>query len=44
MEELRLNETELSKVVNEEFYQLLARFESRALEHRIRLMTKTYGL
>lgn len=44
MEDLRLNESELSKVVNEDFYQLLARFESRALERRIRLMTKTYGL
>ena len=44
MEELRLNETELLKIVNNEFYQFLARYESKALEHRIRLMTKTYGL
>lgn len=44
MEDLRLNDTELVKIVNKEFYQYLARFESRALESRIRLMTKTYSL
>jgi len=44
MEYLRMNETELLKILNNEFYQFLARFESRALEHRISLMTKTYGL
>jgi predicted transcriptional regulator of viral defense system len=44
MEDLRLNETELLKTVNNEFYKFLARYESRALECRIRLMTKTYGL
>lgn len=44
MEYLRLNETELLKILNNEFYQFLARFKSRALEHRISLMTKTYGL
>ena len=44
MEDLRLNDTELAKIVNKEFYQYLARYESRALESRIRLMTKTYGL
>ena len=44
MEDLRLNDTELAKIVNKEFYQYLARYECRALERRIRLMTKTYGL
>jgi len=44
MEDLRLNDTELAKIVNKEFYMNLARYESRALEGRIRLMTKTYGL
>ncbi|MBN1953154.1 MAG: hypothetical protein JW801_18255 [Bacteroidales bacterium] len=44
MEGLRLNETELSKTVNKEFYQFLGKYESRALERRIRLMTKTYDL
>ena len=44
MEELRLNDTELANIVNDEFYTYLARYESRALERRIKLMTKTYGL
>lgn len=44
MEDLRLNDTELTKIVNKEFYQYLERYESRAQESRIRLMTKTYGL
>jgi predicted transcriptional regulator of viral defense system len=44
MEDLRLNDIELAKIVNKEFYRYLARYESRALESRIRLMTKTYGL
>ncbi|OFY67364.1 MAG: hypothetical protein A2Y71_09865 [Bacteroidetes bacterium RBG_13_42_15] len=44
MVDLRLNDTELTKIVNKEFYKYLARYESRALEGRIRLMTKTYGL
>ena len=44
MEDLRLNETELVKILNEEFYRYLERYESRALERRIRLMNKTYGL
>ncbi len=44
MEDLRLNDTELTKIVNKEFYQYLERYESRALERRIRLMIKTYGL
>jgi predicted transcriptional regulator of viral defense system len=44
MEDLRLNETELIKIVNNEFYRFLARYESKALEQRILSMTKTYGL
>ena len=44
MEDLRLNETEMANIVNKEFYHFLAKYESRALERRIRLMTKTYGL
>ena len=44
MEDLRLNETELPGIINNEFYQLMAKYKSRALEHRIRLMIKTYGL
>ena len=44
MKDLRLNDTELAKIVNKEFYQYLARYESRSLECRILLMTKTYGL
>jgi hypothetical protein len=44
MVDLRLNETELSNKVNKELYQFLARYESRALEQRICLMTRTYGL
>lgn len=44
MKDLRLNDTELAKIVNKEFYKYLARYESKALEHRIRLMTKIYGL
>jgi predicted transcriptional regulator of viral defense system len=44
MEDLRLNDTELAKIVNKEFYQYLAKYKSKTLESRIQLMTKTYGL
>jgi len=44
IKDLRLNETEMGKIINTEFYQLLTRFQSSALEQRIRLMTKTCGL
>lgn len=44
MEYLRLNDTELANTLNKEFYQYLEMYKSKALEHRIRLMTKTYGL
>ena len=39
MEDLRLNDTELANTLNKEFYQYLEMYESKALEHRIRLMT-----
>ena len=44
MKDLRFNETELERIINNEFYLFLARFGSKALEHRIRLMKKAYGL
>lgn len=44
MEDLRLNETELQKTVNEAFYQFLDRYESKALNRRIQLMVKTYSI
>jgi predicted transcriptional regulator of viral defense system len=44
MEDLRLNDTELVKTINEDFYRFLVRYESNALERRINLMIKTYGL
>jgi len=44
IEDLRLNETELEKIINSEFYQYLGKFQSKALERRIRKLTKIYGL
>lgn len=44
MEDLRFNDGELAKIINDEFYHFLERFENRALEKRIQLMTKTYGV
>ncbi len=44
MEDLRLNDTELVKTINKVFYQYLERYENKALERRIRLMIKIYGL
>lgn len=44
IKDLRLNDSELAKIVNDEFYNFLGRFESEALKRRIKLMTKTYGL
>ena len=44
MEDLRFNDGELAKIINDEFYHFLERFENRALEQRIQLMTKTYGI
>jgi predicted transcriptional regulator of viral defense system len=42
--DLRLNDFELSKYINEEFFQFLEKYHSKTLERRIRLMIKTYGL
>jgi len=42
--DLRLNDRELSKYVNEDFYQYLEKYQNKTLERKIRLMTKTYGL
>lgn len=44
MEDLRLNDNELAKSINKEFYQYLGRYKSKALERRIRLMIKSYGV
>ena len=44
MKDLRLNETELGKIINAEFYQFLGSYGSRALEHRVHLMTKIYSI
>jgi predicted transcriptional regulator of viral defense system len=44
MEDLRMNDTELANFINDEFYKLLRRYDSMALERRIRLMIKTYSL
>jgi hypothetical protein len=44
IEDLRLNETELEKIINSEFYQYLGKFQSKALERRIRKLTKIYCL
>ena len=44
IEELRLNETELEKTINPEFYQYLEKYQSKALERRIRKLIKLYSL
>ena len=44
MIDLRLNDNELANYINEEFYQFLRRYKSRALERRINLINKTYGI
>jgi len=44
IEDLRLNETELIKIINAEFYQNLGRYRSNALERRIRKLIKIYSL
>lgn len=44
IENLRLNDTGLSKIINEDFYRFLAKYESIALERRINLMIKIYGI
>ena len=42
--DLRLNKAELGRVINTEFFQYLGKFENRALESRIRKLTKLYNL
>ncbi len=42
--DLRLNDSEFSKYLNEDFYQYLEKYQNKALESKIRLMIKTYGL
>jgi predicted transcriptional regulator of viral defense system len=44
IEDLRLNETELLKIINAEFYQNLGRYQNNALERRIRKLTKIFSL
>lgn len=44
IENLRLNETELSVIINSGFYQYLDRYQSKALEGRIRKLIKLYSL
>ena len=44
IEELRLNETELELTINPEFYQYLEKYQSKALERRIRKLIKLYSL
>ncbi|MCA1758101.1 MAG: hypothetical protein LC649_11655 [Bacteroidales bacterium] len=44
IEDLRLNEMELRRILNPVFYQYLARYKSKALERRIRKLIKHYSL
>jgi predicted transcriptional regulator of viral defense system len=44
IEDLRLNETELEKIINPEFYRNLGKYQSKALERRMRKLTKIYSL
>jgi len=44
IEDLRLNETELLKIINDEFYQNLGKYQNNALERRIRKLSKLYSL
>lgn len=44
IEDLRLNETELQIIINSEFYQNLRKYQSKALDQRIRKITKLYSL
>jgi predicted transcriptional regulator of viral defense system len=44
IENLRLNETELANIINPEFYQYLEKYQSQALDRRIRKMIKLYDL
>ncbi len=42
--DLRLNEAELGRIINAEFFQYLGKYENRALEIRIRKLTKLFNL
>jgi predicted transcriptional regulator of viral defense system len=44
IEDLRLNETELVNIINPEFNKNLGKYQSNALERRIRKLTKLYDL
>ena len=44
IENLGLNETELANIINPEFYQYLGKYQSQALDRRIRTMIKLYDL
>lgn len=44
IEDLRLNESELVNIINPEFYMNLGRYQSNALDRRIRKLIKLYGL
>ncbi len=44
IEYLRFNETELGKIISAKFFWFLEKYQSKALERRIRIMTKIYGL
>ncbi|MCF8346343.1 MAG: hypothetical protein K9G38_03955, partial [Bacteroidales bacterium] len=44
IEDLRLNETELGKIIVPEFYQYLERYKSKALDNRILKLTRLYNL
>jgi predicted transcriptional regulator of viral defense system len=42
--DLRLNESELAGIINPGFYTYLERYQNKALEQRIRKLTRSYGL
>jgi hypothetical protein len=42
--DLRLNEAELGKIIVPELYQYLERYQSKALDNRIRKLTRLYSL
>ncbi len=44
MENLRLNDSVLAQIINDDFFRFLAKYKCIALERRIKLMIKIYGL
>ena len=44
IEDLRLNESELVYFIDSEFYKNLGRYQSNALDQRIRNLIKHFGL